>query len=460
MSEQKRQFRPRADEDGGYLWRFKDIPKTIERDGQREANPLRQSAVFVVHGFGEQDDLDTAILLRDGFEDAIDQLRALHGLEKVPVPFTSEGYWGNYDNLEQTFPDEWAQFNTREQAFFSGLWKRRTSSALRTFFWFMGQMLRLVFDPSVVKKAGPLRGLTYWGMAGLGCASLVYMLVRHPKMVATVLGDVRLYLAPRGDIEKAIVQRIDFRIGEKFLSLLGLGWDFRALPDHKGIMVDGSVQVFSHVTWIAHSLGSVISYNVISDLLARCQELRAKMDKPMEAFTFHEQALQKNIEKVEQGLHRFVTIGSPLEKIAFLFPGVLRPWPESHLQKFAQDNNRSWWINFFHIWDPVSGRLGNPAYFGAARNAHGRLWRAPLWAHVSYWQDKKILTYMITRAYGAKTLKVPPISFITERRAEVYRWLSLTFCFIVLCFAVKYWDRLWPVVWRWATFLAKVIPGF
>ena len=56
--------------------------------------------------------------------------------------------------------------------------------------------------------------------------SLLYVLFRHPRILSRALGDVRLYLDPKGEIERVIVQRIDKRVGENFLRLIGLDWNF------------------------------------------------------------------------------------------------------------------------------------------------------------------------------------------------------------------------------------------
>lgn len=437
MSEELFAKRPRAFERGIYLWRFQDIPRTVKKDGTEAQNPVRDSAVFVVHGMGEQARLDTVVTLRDGFEEAIAELHRDYDQTAVPVPFTFEGYWADYDSLEQTFPDEWATFGERERTMFTGLWHRRAFSTIRTFAWFMRESLRIVADPKVVKTLTPLRWFTYCGVVVTGAFAFSYTLLRHPKILSRVLADVRLYLDPRGDIEKAIVQRIDRRVGEKFLLLLGLDWDFCDLPAEKRLHISGEPHTFSYVMWVAHSLGSVISYNVISDLLARCAETRQRLDCPDEALTMAERGLLSNVRRVETGLHRFITMGSPLEKIALLFPAALRQWPAGYEESFASKGTLHWWINFFHVWDPVSGRLRDRTLFPLAVNWHGGLWRVPGWAHVSYWKDKAILAYIITRTYGADVLKAPSIGFMGEEKAERIRRLSLPVW--ILVFGLVVW---------------------
>jgi hypothetical protein len=454
--------RPRAYQANAYAWCFRDIPETILHAGRDTPNPVRETAVFVVHGMGEQAYLDTAATLRVGFEDVIDKLHVVPEVGKVPPPFTYDGYWANYESLEETFPDEWETFGDRERLLFASLWKRRSFSALRTFSWFVRQLFRLVTDRRIRKQAGWMRWAMYWEVVLLGLTSLCALLLWCPRVLSRVLADVRVYLAPEGDIEAAIVQRIDRRVGERFLLLLGLNWDFRSLSPRRQLQISGRPHMFTRVTWVAHSLGTVISYNVISDLFARCRELRDAVSTSPSVPSPDQQEVLNDIARVEKGLHRFVTLGSPLQKIAFLFPGVLRPWPKSCATEIARPTHRRWWINFFHLWDPVSGRLLDKEHFEVAKNVHSRLRRIPGLAHVSYWRDTAILKYIFTRAYGPEVLPLAPIHFLNNKTVQVWRGMTvlLTFCVltVALTAGVFYGWRWIPhhvpgiakILWRWA----------
>jgi hypothetical protein len=119
-------------------------------------------------------------------------------------------------------------------------------------------------------------------------------------------------------IERAIVQRVDKRVGKEFLRMIGLDWDFKPLPVSEMLKSDGKPVVFDRLIWVAHSLGSVISYNVLSDLFQRADDL--------DRIGTREQ--KQGVQKFRDALRRFVTIGSPLDKIAFLLGrDALRPWP-------------------------------------------------------------------------------------------------------------------------------------
>ena len=126
------EHRPRAFEEAGYGWDIQRIPRTLP-DGTTP-HPCRSSAIFIVHGIGEQQWTETAAQLRAGFEDAFEEIDAWQkknlphggGVDqiKLPPPFIYDGYWANYDDIEATFPDDWKHFNERERKFFGELWRR------------------------------------------------------------------------------------------------------------------------------------------------------------------------------------------------------------------------------------------------------------------------------------------------------------------------------------------------
>lgn len=427
--------RPRAFEPLHIPFRFVDLPTEIERDGQPVPNPVRQTAVFVVHGIGLQQYPETAVTLRSGFEDAIDEISREHPGVPVPPPFTYEGYWADYALFEKTFPQEWEQCSERERLFFGQLWQRRSISAFGTALWFVRENLRL-FRWRTIRDAGRLRGVTLMAAAPLTILAAAAMVLRHPKLLAEVLGDVRIYCDPRGDVETAIVHGVDYRVGTAFLRLLGLDWDFRDLPENERVEISRTRHTFTYVTWVAHSLGTVISYNVIGDILHRVETLRRKLEErrlardPGVPEPEEDRDLRANIERVERGLHRFVTLGSPLEQVNVLFADVLRDWPASAVTRFGLEAaQRDWWVNFHHVWDPISSRLVAPRFAAFISNRHGKLVRVPGVAHTSYWRDTSILKYIVSRAYGRRLCPWPDPRFVSERVCSVLRhvtgWITL-----------------------------------
>lgn len=411
--------RPRAYE-AGYPWNLRRVPPTATLDGKTIAHPARESAIFVVHGIGAQEATETAAELRSGFEDALEVIERWQREHPeggalpvgcVPPPFCFDGAWADYERIDETFAEDWRRFCERERRFFSNLWKRRAST-LKTYFWFLGQQARLL-DRRLL-KANFAWWLLYLFMQPISFLALTFALLRRPKIVSGFLADVRLYLDPRGIYEKAVVQRIDYRVGRQFLKLIGLDWEFRTLPPFERIDASGERVRFDRVVWVAHSLGSVISYNVLSDLF----HLAAHLER-------HGDAEQKaGVARFRKALRRFVTLGSPLDKVAFLFgKKVLRPWPRVERRQLVEGGENieaegpsEWWVNFFNILDPVSGALSDPLIVGdkpplnlpSSLVAMGLI---PGVAHTAYWRDEDAtLRYILGRTYGR--------GFLRDRRFE------------------------------------------
>ena len=116
--------------------------------------------------------------------------------------------------------------------------------------------------------------------------------------------------------------------------------------------------------------------------------------------------------------------------------------------------------NFFHIWDVVSGRLLDSRFFPCVENLHSGLWRIPLLAHTSYWQDRPTLIYIVSRTFGKEILPVTidASDFLPPTRVGTYRILSLIIFLPLLITAVltilyaAYWvlghpDLIWKTVW-------------
>jgi hypothetical protein len=390
--------RPRAWEKV-YQWHLGQVP---------EDDSSKESAIFVVHGMGKQSWAETSAALRAKMEDALEvMLLKNKRWENLPAPFIQEGYWADYDNLKKSFKDEWERLEDTKHAFFKELWDSRSISKFRTFAWFVVQLPRLILDPQVVKYESIFAFLIYLSLAVAAPPLLAGIILLFPTVMSQVLNDVRLYCSPRGMVERAIVQRIDYRVGEAFLKLIGLDWDFRKLDDIEKYKVDGKPVEFKRVFWVAHSLGSVISYNVLSDIFARADDFAQNGDEEQKVC----------VNKFWNSLQRFITIGSPLDKIAVLFGNkVLRPWPkrmflENEEEKLEANKDfrnflKNWWINYYHFLDPVSGSLSNKIICPANQmpnNYHLRnLFRLPGLAHVAYWKDKTFLSYLLSRFFGKK----------------------------------------------------------
>jgi hypothetical protein len=413
--------RPRAYDADAFPWNLHRVPATAILHGKEVPHPGRRGAIFVVHGMGEQEWTGTAAHLRSGCEDAIDAIRRWQKdnpppdgrqdpeLNRVPSPFILDGYWANYDDVETSFPEDWSRFVPRERSFFARLWKRRSYSLPRTFGWYLLQQVSLL-HPRAILEGRIFTWLLYWPMQVVSLAGLIVALITRPRIITRTLADVRLYANPRGMVERAIVQRIDKRVGDEFLRLLGLDWDFRSLDPEEQISCSGTPIVFDHVVWVAHSLGSVVSYNALSDLFHRANELRVTGDPTQ----------RRGVDKFTRSLRRFVTLGSPLDKFAFLFADALRPWPADVRNLIvdvagpgaaggAAEEGR-WWVNFYNVLDPVSGSLDNPLICAQSPpfNLHavGSLWAfIPGCAHQAYWESRRVLRFLLSRTYGQDWLR-------------------------------------------------------
>ncbi len=327
--------RPLAFEQGNFLWNMQRVPKTLP-DG-KTPHPARSSAIFVVHGIGQQSSTETAAQLRAGFENAFEEIAVWQekhlkqsssdNQPTLPPPFIYEGYWANYDDVQATFSEDWKRFNQREQTFFGNLWKHRVVSGARTIGWMFRQQVHLL-HPKVLCEVGLFAWILYWPLQIVSTAALLFALVRFPKAITGFANDMRVYLEPRGVVERAIVQRIDDRVGQEFLRMIGLDWEFRPLPPDQLIEAGGERFVFKRIVWVAHSLGTVISYNVLSALLHKAEDIKSSGDAKQKA----------GVALFRRALCRFVTMGSPLDKVAFLYRDEsLRPWPGERHRELLVD---------------------------------------------------------------------------------------------------------------------------
>lgn len=429
-----------AFENGKFYWNLQRVPHTLP-DGVTP-HPGRSSAIFVVHGIGQQRWTETAALLRAGFEDAFEDIAAWQKKHlkqtgsasqiTLPPPFIYDGYWANYDDVQATFPEDWKRFNKREEQFFGSLWKQRVVSGSRTLRWMLRQQLRLL-HPKVLCEVGWFAWILYWPLQIVSSVALLFAWFRYREAITDFVNDVRLYIEPRGVVERAVVQRIDERVGNQFLRMIGLNWEFRPLPSHQLLEVGGERLSFNRVMWVAHSLGTVISYNVLSALFHKAAELERTGDDEQ----------KKGIALFRRALSRFVTMGSPLDKVAFLFKKKsLVPWPNARRRALLIDGETlaskepaetEWWINFYHVLDPVSGALESSFICGnqPPSNIHIRSGLIPGFAHVAYWRDPATLRFILGRTFGARYLEDkeyrpwPPMALSALAAMGYFTWAAI-----------------------------------
>lgn len=483
--------------DDDFGWHYGKIPEKLIFKGKEIDHPGRKCAIFLVHGMGTQARTETAANLRSGFEDAFGKIsdwQKKNDIKKVavtrnlPPPYIREGFWADYPDVEKTFEDEVKKFDIDEKNFFINLWKKRLSSPIRTYFWMLGKQFSLL-SPRVIPKVGLWSWFSYFPLQLILFGTLTYSLIRYPKIISGYLTDVRLYLQPRGIVERTIVKKIDHETGRRFLELIGLDWDFNSLKGDDRLRIVKELADFERVVWVAHSLGTVISYNVLSDLFHRARKIKRNVTGEYTT----EQI--KNVDHFRNTLKRFVTMGSPLDKVAFLFNRTsLRPWPKvpreqllgggedwsvrledeikkdkakkraswmdyhrsfwkylgykNPLKSGKDESDKEWWINFYHALDPVSGPLNSELLFGdnTPVNRHIGLFRWPGWAHVSYWVDYRPLRYILSRAYGSVVYDEPCRPY----RSGILKLMSFISKLLVfgaawgIIYSIQYWEKLCP----------------
>lgn len=406
--------RRRTDEQAAFPWHYGMVPEWLELETGRVRHPGRDSGVFVVHGIGQQKFTETAAHLRSGFENTLTDIDKVNISEDeyLSPPYIHEGYWADYTDIKETFQQEWQEFDKDAKKFFEGLWKERLFSVMGTVWWLLKQQLKLL-RPSVIREVSFMAWVTYIMLQIPLLATWVGALLFYPRIVSGFLTDFRLYLDPKGVTERAIVQRIDFRVREAFMRMLGLDWDFKELSGPKRLDASGKKVEFSRLVWVSHSLGTVISYNVLSDLFHRADQI-----EQMENNDDRRDRIA-GVEKFRDGLTRFVTMGSPLDKIDFLFPGRISPWPDRRENRLLECDGEEitvatsgktrgeWWINFYHVMDPVSGALESDRLCVGVppANFHIRSARLPGWVHADYWIDRKPLKFILSRTFGKRILK-------------------------------------------------------
>ena len=166
-------------------------------------------------------------------------------------------------------------------------------------------------------------------------------------------------------------------------------------------------QDYDHVILAGHSLGSVIAYDTINELLVQCNGAAGPPnDQPSQKLTSEE--LQK--------LRGLLTFGSPLDKIYYFFREhlkenqAIRAQILSMLYSFRKKpSGRDYgtfkfsysftqlkklkWVNAWSPFDPVSGNL---TFYHTDDQRSFWYW-IPGLAHLSYWEDQNFYCYVVDK---------------------------------------------------------------
>lgn len=388
--------------DPGIPWRFGLLPSNLSNG---TANPARTVAIFTVHGIGDQRHAETANAMRVGFERALDAAAQSLACE-AGVPYVHDGWWGNYDSFEESMPEHASRVGAEEREELSMLFRTRSLSGPRTLIWFAGR-LRSMMRTSTLFTVGLMRYITYLLMGVMSLLGMCFLLLRMPRVMMTIVNDVRLYGGPEGDTERAICENIDRRVSAAFLRLFGYDLNLDPLPIDELIHLENQPTTFNTVVWVSHSLGTVISYNAMLDVIDLCKRMKIVAADP--DATAHDRTRAQAADRVIAGFHRFITMGSPLQKATFLFEDSLRDETESttllswfYAQRSAIGRLMDeWWMNYYLVMDPVSGRLLHEGRFkNFVQNIHPGYTGLPALSHTSYWSRVLVSSPILSRALG------------------------------------------------------------
>lgn len=189
------------------------------------------------------------------------------------------------------------------------------------------------------------------------------------RFVLQYMGDVAIYVSSNEVNEFWRIRDEIKGIGMRAVSLI-----------YRAVGADQAAFEYGKVVIVGHSLGSVVAYDTINALFTQ------------------DQAALHGLRAAER-TYAFVTLGSPLDKTAFLFrqhlrQAVVREVLAATVQPMIQsyDYRPRWWINVHARADIISGALD---YYDFPRGgAHPRRVRNvrdpvftlnPVAAHTGYW---------------------------------------------------------------------------
>ncbi len=202
--------------------------------------------------------------------------------------------------------------------------------------------------------------------------------------LADRLGDVFNYLDSLVGVKEAPVPDAHDAINKIFCATLA-----RASAEC------GEVQI------LAHSMGSLVTYDALSRYKARVEAYLAPDTKADEAADADDPGDPR------PKLTQLYTIGSPLEKILFFWPKAIsgeRGWPSAK------------WHNFRNRWDLISGRLYSDS-LGSLRNHTVTGAGGLLTAHTGYRTHATFL-----RTFGPRLTRIPTV-LSAGRASKCFRTL-------------------------------------
>jgi hypothetical protein len=223
----------------------------------------------------------------------------------------------------------------------------------------------------------PLRKRLLYGAAILMTTAILWLFAKLPRVFSRFLPIIRiskLYEAFMGDVElysRGDVDDLDHVFG-------GVDHVYHHVNKRFDTALERIAESFDDIYLLSHSLGTVLTLNRI---------ISAALQKPN-----HQPAWLSKIKLI-------ITMGSPIDKFAALFPNVLVP---SFFPIAPPPRHPIRWYNITDYWDPVGGKLsGQSSYLFThvpwlERRVHieqetliaGGTTRSkiPVLAHLSYWE--------------------------------------------------------------------------
>ena len=212
--------------------------------------------------------------------------------------------------------------------------------------------------------------------------------------LAAFVGDVAVYVNVDAKAKNYAVRRAILNDATKAIT--------RILKDQ--------ARGYDQVIVAGHSLGSVIAYDSLNELMNRCQQgttrdraIYATPDQLVGVQPADAEIHRADLDKIK-GL---VTFGSPLDKVHYFFRdfvpesesvrsqilallrsfrtrGAGRDYGIYRLQPYVADQlSKVRWLNAWSPEDPVSGMLH---FYGPIERREFHYW-IPIYAHLSYWED-------------------------------------------------------------------------
>lgn len=202
------------------------------------------------------------------------------------------------------------------------------------------------------------------------------LVVRH--FVVQYVGDVAAYVSPQA-LDRFSDLRAEIKNGVCRIASAILGAE----------TPDGDFE-YDRVAFVGHSLGSVITYDVLNRLILDDGTGASFLD-------------------AEERVRLLLTFGSPLDKTAMIFglnaqgTGVLREQMAARVQPLIEDyaHRKLSWVNVFATLDLFSGRLDfyddpkDPLYPSRrVVNVRDGAATVPLAAHEQYWDTRAVWTLL------------------------------------------------------------------